>query len=194
MLRVLATFIVGFILALMAVPASADSLSGTISVSGLRILFVPDSASTPFTVQAPSAGTAAILGRLSDGDSIIATGTLDARNNIASIESVDFVGLRKVIGRWHIRDAKGLMRFNTYQDVDVFSIALANGNSSIVAQKSLKYTVSPANNGDWIMFLSDDRSTQMGSFTLTDSLATLKLFNARTGDVSQVIRLQKVGL
>lgn len=197
MLRVLVTFIFGFLLAtfvsLLSLPASADSLSGLISSNGTNLVFIPDSNRVPFVVQTMSMAAASTLTRLSDGDLIIANGSLDTQRGVALIESVDFVGLKQIIGRWYTRDSKGIMRFNTYQDVDVISLVLASGSATVVAQKSLKYTVSPSNGGDWIMFLSDERSTQMGSFYIKDNVATLKLFNTQTGDVSQVIRLQKVG-
>lgn len=180
---------------LIASTAFADGVTGTISRNVFQQLYLVAQDGVQYKVSSRATDVLKTLNRLENGDSVVATGRMDRVNFNVDIESIDFVGLRKIIGLWNTMNAKGMMQFKSYSDVNVYSYALQNsGGSSVVrSHKNFKYTVSPANNGDWVMFLSDDSSTQMGFLNIRDSEATISLLNSQTGDVSSVIRLRKIG-
>lgn len=180
-------------LLLMPFIGRADGVEGTINRDILHMtLRAADGQQYRLTTR--STETQRTLNRLENGDSIVASGRLDSVNLIADLESIDFVGLRRIIGTWNTMNTKGLMQFRTYSDVNIYSYALQSEGGGVVRNhKNLKYTVSPSAKGDWVLFLSDETSTQMGFLNLKESDATISLLNSQTGDVANVIRLRKIG-
>lgn len=174
--------------------ASADAISGVI-LRGPLSLSLKDEFGASYKIISRSTDVQRTLKRLETGDSIVSSGRLDTVNKVAEIEAIDFVGLGRIIGLWNTQGAKSMMQFRSFSDVNVYSFVLqSNGNNVVRNRKNFKYTLSPANDSEWVMFLSDDQSTQMGFLKLGETDATLSLLNSQTGEVQNVLQMRKVGL
>lgn len=136
-----------------------------------------------------------ILNRLEEGDSIVATGDTKTDLGLIDIQSIDFVGLRKMLGVWNSTNARGILEFKTYSEMKVYSVGapVAGPAAGLPRTRSFKYTLSPTGNDDWVLFMSDDSATKMGFLRLQQNDATISMLDSSTGDISQVLRLQKVG-
>lgn len=183
------TFLVSF---LSTTALASQSFSGTMTRIGDQ-LFLTATTNPVHMVRATSdrEDVNNTLKRLGNGDSIVGTATFDSSGRWVKIESIDFVGLRRLIGLWNTTNTTGLMNFRSYQDLNVIMLAQGEGPGLVTTKKEFKYTVTPATGDDWVLFLSDARETQMGLMDLKDGAARITLLNPQTGDVAHIIELQK---
>lgn len=184
------TFLVSF---LATTALASQSFGGTMTRIGDQ-LFLTTTTNPVHMVRATSdrEDVNNTLKRLGNGDSIVGTATFDGSGRWVKIESIDFVGLRRLIGLWNTTNTTGLMNFRSYQDLNVIMLGpQGDGPGLVTTKKEFKYTITPAIGDDWVLFLSDDRETQMGLMDLKDGSARITLLNPQTGNVAHVIELQK---
>lgn len=175
--------------------ASAEAIHGTLFRTGTQALvrLIGEPSSSRYYRLLPQTNEAAVvLARLETGDTLVGNADIDPQKMTISLETVDFVGLRKIIGFWNTA-TKGVMNFRSYSEVSTYALPWASTSSSVIStQKQFKYTVTPAAGSDWVMFLSDNRETQMAFLDLKETEATIRILDSKTGDVSSVLRLQKI--
>lgn len=182
------TFLISF---LSTTALASQSFRGTMTRIGDQ-LFLTTSTNSMARVTSSLEDVNKTLRRLGNGDSISGTATFDSSGRWASIEAIDFVGLRRLIGIWNATNASSFMNFRSYQDLNVVLLGpQADGPGIVTTQKEFKYTVTPATGDDWVLFLSDAQQTQMGLMDLRENSATIQLLNPQTGSVSNVIELQR---
>lgn len=137
--------------------------------------------------------TVKTLEKLNTGDFIMMTATIDTADGSVQVDTIDFVGLRRIIGFWATPNGNRLMNFKSYSELSIHDLIIqSNSDRQRAARRQMKYTVVPAQGQDWVMFLSDDHETQMGYLSLAGSLATLRLVHSRTGETTNVLQLQKI--
>ena len=136
--------------------------------------------------------TQLVLTRLGDGDFIMAAGLIDPDSGTVMIQSIDLVGLRDMIGLWNTQDSEGVVNFRNYSEMNI-THHLEGSTNEVVRGQNFKYSVVPSfTQNSWIMFLSDDKQTQMGLLDLKANRATIQLMNSETGNVSRILQLQKL--
>ena len=129
-----------------------------------------------------------VLVRLNTDDAVVGSADVDAGRGLVQMQTLDFVGLRRLVGYW-TSVSNSVVNFKNYSDMNVYSVGNAGGGR---ISKQFKYTLAPSNGNDWAFFLADSSKTQVGLLDLRDQQATLRLFDPDTGDVTQVLRLQKL--
>lgn len=129
-----------------------------------------------------------VLARLNTDDAVVGSADVDGTRGVVQLSTLDFVGLRKIIGYWS-SVSNSVVNFKSYSDMNVYSVANTGGGR---ISKQFKYTLAPSNGNDWAFFLADANKTQVGLLDLRDQQAVLRLFDPDTGDVTQVLRLQKL--
>lgn len=132
------------------------------------------------------------LNKMSPGDLVIGTGTIDDSKSTLHLENMDYVGLQRALGLWHTDN--GFVEFKNFSDLDVYSKVFENSEVSTNSKKEFKYSLTPGTGSgtDWVLFLSDSDSTTMGTFKVDRNSATIKVFDSKTGNIKQTIRLSKV--
>lgn len=184
-----------FLIVSMGLEAFAqEQVSGFIHRFGTDVLIsLSNNNSRLYRLSSSHSESQRIIRRLEEGDFVMGTGEVNSTNGIVSLDGVDFVGLRRIIGLWNTVNSKGLVNFRSYSDMNVYSLILqSDGLSQVSARKNFKYTVTPGTNSDWVVFMSDEKETQMGYLKVENQKATLQLMNPKTGDISTTLELQKL--
>lgn len=169
---------------------AADTVSGVLIRNGgdLSIRLSTDETRVYRLVSSKSE-VQRVLVRLNTDDAVVGSADIDSVKNVAQLQTLDFVGLRRIIGYWSGASNNSVVNFKNYSDMNVYSVG--NGGGGRIS-KQFKYTLAPSNGNDWAFFLADASKTQVGLLDLRDQQATLRLFDPDTGEVTQVLRLQKL--
>jgi hypothetical protein len=161
----------------------AMQLSGYFSsVSGRSYLITFDRSKKieirPFNTQA-----AVHLSRLKTGDLLAGTG--DVSNDVFVINSIDFVGLKELLGVWLA--GNNIMDFQSFSSVKAH---LTSDNRPVTL--NMKYSITPGEENEWHVFFSDNDEVQLATLTLKKNTAALQFIDSQTGDLSKVIELKKI--
>lgn len=135
---------------------------------------------------------AVTLSQLSAGDRISGHGVLNPVHRTLIVQSIDFVGLRKLLGPWLTTD--GVLHF---QDFDTMTVQPLSGQKT-----PYHYSLTPSENGEWVMFLSDSRRTILATLRFDadnrlttgrskKSRALLKIFEANSGKILRTLNLER---
>lgn len=184
--------IVTFLVSLFSTTALASqSFSATVTRIGDQ-LFLSNASNNMVRATSDSEEVNETLRRLANGDSIAGSAVFDSSGRWARIETIDFVGLRRLIGLWSALNTSSLMNFRNHSDLNVVLLRQReDGPGLVTAQRNFKYTLTPALRDEWVLFLSDTSETQMGLMELKDGQATITLLNPQTGEVSNVLELRR---
>jgi hypothetical protein len=131
----------------------------------------------------------AILAQLNNGDWISGNGVLETSERTVALQSIDFVGLHGLLGPWIVDDSTLI-----FKDFETMLYKKLNGNSI-----NYHYSVSPGDDGEWAIFLSDDNHTILGSLKLgiggtapsPQKSALMKLFEAASGKIARTLKLER---
>lgn len=186
-----------FVLSLVvsSVALSAQPLVGTIERDGANIYLRVGNKCARYLISSKSEDAAEVIRKLSSGDTLTATGLLDSETCTAVVESVDYVGLKKMLGYWYSQD--GIMTVRDFDSLSFYPINLKdfqNGADYRTADPiNYRYSVTPAEGKEWVMFLSDNTSTTFATIRFSKASATMKIYDSETGDIKKVLRLSKWG-
>jgi hypothetical protein len=143
------------------------------------------------------------LKRLENGDLILGNGSFDVINKKINIESIDYVGLRRLLGPWvgtdGIMDFKDFstMRFtpryrNIHKDINGhlnesirFEAKLTN------YQKEFRYSMSPGDGNEWALFVSDDKGTNFATVVFSTKKIIMKIFESESGKIVRTLKLER---
>ncbi len=125
---------------------------------------------------------------LEEGDLLSATGELHLASKTAYVETVDFVGLKRILGRWESKDG--------------YRIYFKNFRSAVVEQKQplpwnpneektvdLVYAILPLKDSNWSLFMSNRKTVRVGTLSIHESKIAIQLVDQRTGKVTEDISL-----
>lgn len=172
-----------------------EQVSGFVHRFGGELLITLNSnTGVYYRLQSSRTDTAKTLSKLATGDFVMATALVDSDLASIDVDTIDFVGLRKIIGFWNTSQRSRLMNFRSYSDLNIYDFILNNMGEDQPASSrtNLKYTVVPSQGSEWIMFVSDNRETQMAYLNLSSSRATLRFVNSRTGETTSTLQLHKI--
>lgn len=97
------------------------------------------------------------------------------------LESIEFVGLRKLIGKWQ-------SPAELYQFLDYNRLAVTENEKT----HNLSYALSPGQGNAWRMFFTDENSVAIGSLKLENEVAQIEIFDPESGQVSRTLPLTRV--
>lgn len=132
------------------------------------------------------------LSRLSTGDAITGNGVLDLVHHSIALETVDFVGLRRLLGPWITED--GVMTFRDFYNMTYRAL---NGRVT-----EFHYSISPSEGNEWMLFLSDSTHTILATLEFDSEFglkpsnadkkhALMKIFESRSGRVLRTLKLER---
>jgi len=117
------------------------------------------------------------LNKLKSGDIFQGIGNLrylDSGEQVVMLESIDFVGLRNLLGAW-IASNLVVVDFVDFDQVKVL-IPSAIGLKTYL----LSYSLAPSHDSDWMIFLRDMDSVVLGSLRLTTHTALIEFIDPET--------------
>jgi hypothetical protein len=156
-----------FLLSVTPFAVSAETFSGIVKRSNYKVeLLTP---SKRFSLFASNSLVARDLGKLSTGDYLQGYG--DVRSSYISVESVDFVGLRSLIGRWQ-SDDDTILRIANFRQMQVFSPSRALP-TSYDPPLNVEYAITPQDSTFWSILMNTRSEVQTGAVRIDDDQFTL---------------------
>ncbi|WP_413613398.1 hypothetical protein [Bdellovibrio sp. HCB-110] len=182
-------------LAVSSVALSVQPISGTIERDSTGVYLRSGDRCPRYVVNTKSEDASLSIRKLSSGDTVTASGLLDVETCTVVIESVDYVGLRKMLGYWYSQD--GIITVRDFDSLSFYPINLKdfqNGADYRTADPiNYRYSVTPSEGKEWVVFLSDTTSTTFATIQFNKGNATMKIYDSETGDVKKVLRMSKWG-
>jgi hypothetical protein len=137
------------------------------------------------------------LKKLSTGDLISGSGVFTDSGKI-SLEYIDYVGLRRMLGKWISSD--GLLQVKNFSEMKFYPHTNSDTETTVPmtlanVPKTFQYSVTPSGGKAWVLFLSDAnaKTTTFATIQINGANATLKTFDSETGGVTKTLRLVKWG-
>ncbi len=176
--------------------ANASPIFGYIQVTNEGILLRQE-AGAVFEIQSANIDVSSGLARLRSGDFIAFEGYISPAQRKAVIQSIDWVGLQRLLGFWKTSDRKLVefasftaLKFHQGKPTDVFYRPKKPRYNENVP--TLSYRIAPSVGSTWSIFLSNQGSGKLGRLVLLDHTMTINFFDSETGRVIKTITLQKV--
>lgn len=135
------------------------------------------------------------LRKLSHGDLVTGSATIDFDKKEIVLEAIDYVGIKRLLGTWY--SPEGLYEVTSFDRLNFYPYAQLDSAGRVKNKTStpheFKYSVSPSEGREWVLFLSDKQSTIFATIQITRNRARLKLYDSETGGVSKSLVLVKWG-
>ncbi|HEX7676105.1 MAG TPA: hypothetical protein VF412_18155 [Bdellovibrio sp.] len=173
---------------------AVQPVAGVIIRTGQDILLQSDdTACASYRIETKSADAQSALQKLAPGDTITATGLIDKSVCTASIESIDYVGLKRMLGNWFSKD--GLITVRDFTNLQFFPTGNTeiSKNYDIVKPIEYKYSLTPSDGKEWVLFLSDNQSTTFATIQFSKDIAIMKIFDSDSGEVKKTMILNRRG-
>ncbi|MES2965583.1 MAG: hypothetical protein V4760_17005 [Bdellovibrionota bacterium] len=169
--------------------AQGQSIRGFIRTSHDGSVYLDVSAGEPpFRIEARHAQTEKDIRNLKLGDFLVARGTLDRGTAIAHVDTIETVGLRGLIGPWQ-SGSKRVYEFEDFSRLNLYRELRDSTGVTLSRFKQMNYTVAPEAGGRYSIFMSDNRSVQIGFLDFEDDGIELTVIDPKTGRVSENISL-----
>jgi hypothetical protein len=179
-----------------AVALSAQPISGSIAVFAKSMyLNAQNEPCTRYEITSKKESALAALIKLSNGDVITATGIKDPASCKVIIESVDFVGLKRLLGLWYSKDGVlAVQDFNLMRYYPAGLPALIESSNPDAAPVDYKYRMVPSEGKEWVLFLSNTFSTTFATIQFsTKGTATMKTYDSESGNITKTMVLTRKG-
>jgi hypothetical protein len=154
---------------------------------GADVYVVEEGSKKNFTLYSADPEIREHINLLSQGDFIegVATSITPPR---LFVESIDFVGLKKILGTW--KTNKRVFDFKDFNLLSIWSFDF--GNDFFSRKKNYTYSISPGEGPDWQVFVADENHVVVGSLDFVDNIAILTIYDSNTGSSREVITLEKI--
>lgn len=188
-----------FVLSLMAssISLAGKPVFGVVSRdgSGLFLEIEQNPKCAKFEIKTKSAEATESVRKLSNGDYLTATGLLDLQLCKVVIESIDYVGLKKLLGYWYSADGIISVRdFNSLSFYPIDGMVIQEGALfKTVEPIDYRYSVTPSDGKEWVLFLSDKKSTTFATIQFLRETAIIKLYDSDNGDITKTFYFSKWG-
>ncbi len=162
-----------------AIAQNSVIISGYVRIEGKNLFFVDAQTFKTFKLKAYTERAKQTLSQLKNLDGISGTGSVIGDSVL--LDSIEFVGLRRLIGYWQTSNT--VVNFLDFSHVNFQLSSLTS---------TYKYAVSPFSDGSWRVFFSDKQSVVLGSLTVSENSASIDLFDPETGETTKHLELKKV--
>lgn len=128
-----------------------------------------------------------ILDKMISGDWIVGLGELNSETKTISVRTVEFVGLKNLLGLWQSQN----QYFNFKDFTNLYLYFNLDGEGKRMTRKSVQYTMAPGSGTEWKIFIVDEKYITLSSLRIDGNSATLTLFNSDTGEVAGQVHMKK---
>lgn len=178
---------------LLSFSAHAENISGYVTVGENGYSFINSSTQKSYELKPANQSTSEDLKKLSNFDSLTGKASILRINSkdVMLLESVDFVGLRRLLGLWKSKGT--VLEFVDYNEVSFYFPNNRKKNFKMPTKKNrYRYSVSPTTTDSWRVFFADDDSVVLGSLNIQGSKAVIELYDTETGQTTETYSLEKV--
>ena len=169
----------------------AEAFNGFLFKKGNEFFFNPQNSKLVYEVYALNTDVNESLNRLDNGDFISGSGTLDPQCNKINIQSIDYVGLQKLLGPWITGDGTLVFKdFSTMRFTPRFGELKVDTRLSWY-QKEFHYSISPKDSNEWALFMSDDTNTTFATVEFTRKRIIMKIFESESGNIVRTLKLER---
>lgn len=169
--------------------AFASPIAGTLQRGHKSTYIYLDGKKQKYILNSSISEASIALKKLSTGDYLIGNGVIDEENRVIELDALDYVGLKKLLGVWYNR--KSIMNFKNYTDLTVYPIAGTFSSGGSAPSTEIRYSMAPYAGNQWAIFLSNSHATVFATIELGNGTAKMRLFDADTGNASDVILLTR---
>ncbi|MEK6774049.1 MAG: hypothetical protein AABY64_08915 [Bdellovibrionota bacterium] len=182
----------------MALPLGFAQESGQVSVTGTVIknltafswVGLKTSSGHIYKLKAESAEVTATLSKLEEGALISGFGQIDDSSKVASLQSLSFIGLKRLLGFWWT--SLGFAEIRTFSEMNFYSQPQPNNRDPATIKTSYQYSISPSTNPSWVIFLSDDQGVYYTSMDFQGASAEMRMYNPETGALIKTIDFTRI--
>jgi len=171
---------------------SSGSFSGIISIDKGQTYLIAETGHAKFTLTPMNKEIKAQISRLKTGDFLSFEGYIDQQNSILYVSSVNYVGLKDLLGNW-FGDDEYCYKFKNFNSLSIFNKAdnkKCDFSVSFLARE-FSYFINPSDL-DWSVLLSDNDDSYLMDLTLNSkNSAELSLYDSRSGDILRQIRIRR---
>jgi hypothetical protein len=171
---------------------AAESLAGFLIKEYGKIYLSSRTTCGRYEVVSSSADVTNNLRKLTHGDAVIATADVYTDLCQVRLQSIDYVGLRRLLGVWQ-SDA-GLIEIRDFSSLKIyprFDNISREGSLEfeVPMPVTYQYSVLPSPGKEWVVFLSDSKTTTFATLTLEVSTAILRTFDSDSGAMTQELHM-----
>ncbi len=171
---------------------SSGSFSGTISIDKGQTYLVAETGHTKFTLSPVNKEIQSQISKLKSGDYLSFEGYIDQANVMLYVVSVNFVGLKDLIGNW-VGDDDYCYKFKNFNTLSIFNKPenkKCDFSVSFLARE-FSYFIN-ASDLNWSVLLSDNDDSYLMDLTLNSkNSAELSLYDSRSGDILRQIHIKR---
>ncbi|MNK01172.1 hypothetical protein D3C87_189670 [compost metagenome] len=136
------------------------------------------------------------LRKLSHGDFVTGNADLDFDKAEMNLESIDYVGIKRLLGTWY--SPEGMFEVKTFDRLSFYphsqlGFSKEKSYAAVSTPQEFHYSMSPTEGKEWVLFLSNNKSTTFATIQITRGKARLKMYDSETGVVTKTLRLIKWG-
>jgi hypothetical protein len=182
MMRILA---LTFFFLLPALSFARTTVSGTLRIEKAMYYLVNENNKKFLITQDSSQSALASLLRLSQGDYIYGQGTFQSSTPSLKLTSVDYVGLKKLLGSWE--GSTGVFYFKSFTEAAFYSA----GRNRRPTTANIRYSTAPSNNNSWVVFLSEKETTLLSTIVFEGNELIMSIYLPETGDLHKTLRLKR---
>jgi len=173
-------------------PQLNASFTGTVVIEKGRMLLAPAQSHQKLVISPINPEIKLQLSKLKSGDFLSIEGVMDDKQSVLYVNSVNYVGLKDLIGNWVGDDEY------CYQFIDFYVMSIYNKNDKNKCDfainslaREFSYFINPAY-PDWSALLSDNDSSYLMDLTLdSKNSAQLSLYDSQSGDIIRQIRIRR---
>lgn len=190
------------------VPCALELITGTIRKANGAFYLESQTSCRHYTIMSMNPETYDTLQKLTSGDAITASGQYDDEKCTVSFANIEYVGLKKFLGKWTSKDgifevhdfrsmtfypSVELMKELEIQQAGAARIPRQNPDFVLIEPIQYQYSVTSFIENSWVMFLSDQQSTAFTTISFEGNKVTLQLYDSENGSVKKVLVLTKKG-
>ncbi len=185
-----------------------ELITGTIRKANDNFYLESQTACRHYAINSTNPENYDTLQRLNSGDAITASGQYDDEKCTVSFTSIEYVGLKKLIGKWSSKD--GIFEVHDFRSMTFYpsvelmrELEIQQAGEARIQKKSpdfvliqpiqYQYSVTSYVDNSWVMFLSDQQSTAFTTISFDGNKVTLQLYDSENGAVKKVLVLTKKG-
>ncbi len=169
--------------------ASATQISGTLQKGKKSIYLTLEGKGRRYLITYTPSDAIVAFNKLNTGDYLVGNGDVDDKNRTINLNTLDYVGLKKLLGVWYNSD--NVMDFKNYTDLRVYPLARLLASDRFSPGTDIRYSMAPYNGNQWAIFLSSAQATIFATLELGIDVAKLRLFNSDTGENTETVVLTR---
>ncbi len=137
-----------------------------------------------------SAEVSETLPKLEEGDLVSGFGQIDNSSKVASLQSLNFIGLKRLLGMWWTN--MGFADIQTFSEMNFYLEKSTSVQTDATIKKSYQYSISPTVSPSWVIFLADEKTVYYTSMDFQGNTAKMKMYHPETGVLMKTIDFTRI--